>query len=154
MSLTDTLAATLKAAQKANDVLTRDTLRLLLSAIQNEEIDARGKGKEKLGDEDVIRVLQREAKKRKESISAYRAGKREALAEQEEKELKIIEAYLPEVLPEEEVKKIVRETIAEVKPEGPKDFGRVMSGVMKRVAGRADGALVKQIVESCLKQEE
>ncbi|MEK7479252.1 MAG: GatB/YqeY domain-containing protein, partial [Patescibacteria group bacterium] len=114
MSLTDTLAATLKTAQKANDVLTRDTLRLLLSAIQNEEIDARGKGKENLEDEDVSRVLQREAKKRKESILAYRAGKREALAEQEEKELKIIEGYLPEALSEEEVTRVALEVIGEV----------------------------------------
>ena len=153
MSLTDTLAATLKAAQKANDVLTRDTLRLLLSAIQNEEIDARGKGKENLEDEDVSRVLQREAKKRKESILAYRAGKREALAEQEEKELKIIEGYLPEALSEEEVTRVALEVIGEVKPESPKDFGRVMSEVMKKVKGRVDGALVAQIVESCLKEE-
>ena len=151
--LKDKLAVDLKAAQKEGDANKRDILRLLLSALQNEEIEAHTKGKEVLSDEDVIRVLQREAKKRKESIAAYQGGKRDDLAAKEEEELHLIEEYLPEAMPEKEIEKIVKRAIEEIKPQSPKDFGRVMAEAMKRIAGRADGALVKRVVESCMKQE-
>ena len=141
----------LKTAQKKNDAARRDTLRLLLAVIRNEEIEARAKGKDEPNDEDLTRVLQKEAKKRKESIEAYRAGGREDLVTGEEAELKIINEYLPEAMPESEVERVVREVVAEVKPEGQKDFGRVMSEVMKKIAGRAEGGVVKRVVESCLK---
>ncbi len=143
----------LKQAQKSGDGARRDTLRLLLSVVRNEEIEARAKGKDGLSDEEVMKIIAREAKKRKESIEAYRAGGRDDLATGEGAELKIIETYLPEALPESEVENIVRQTIDEVRPEGQKDFGRVMSEAVKKIAGRADGTLVKRVVESCLKQE-
>lgn len=153
MILKDRISDDLKTAQKKGDTNKRDTLRLLLSVMQNEEIEARAKGKSELSEEDTLRILQKEAKKRKESIEAYGAGKREDLVAKEETELKIIEAYLPEAMPESEVEKIVREAIEEVRPESPKDFGRVMAEAMKKIAGRAEGALVKRIAESCMKKE-
>lgn len=143
----------LKMAQKTGDSRRRDTLRLLLSVIGNEEIEVRAKKKEELGEDDFVRILQKEAKKRKESIAAYRTGKREDLAEKEEVELAIIGEYLPARMPESELKKIVEETIRAIQPESPKEFGKVMAEAMRKVAGRVDGGVVKAMVEEHMKKE-
>ena len=154
MSLKKQLNADLNSAIKEGSGEKRDTLRLLLSSIQNEEIAVRAKGKEELDDEDVVKVLQKEAKKRKESITAYKEGGRDELVKKEEDELKVISSYLPEELSEEEIKKIVQSTIEKIRlrqpAEGKEDFGKVMGIVMKETKGRADGALVKRIVEASL----
>ncbi|MAF80209.1 glutamyl-tRNA amidotransferase [bacterium] len=145
----------LKEALKGDDTKRRDTLRLLLSAIQNEEIGKKGKEKdEELSEEEVIGVLQKEAKKRKESIEAYTKGDRPDLVEKEEEELKIIEKYLPEEMGEEEVAKIVDEAVQTVNPESMKDFGKVMGEVMKRTKGRADNSKVSKLVKEKLEKGE
>ena len=150
MSLKEQLNTDLNNAIKEGSGEKRDTLRLLLSSIQNEEIALRGKGKEKLEEDDVLKVLQKEAKKRKESITAYKEGGRDELAKKEEGELEIISGYLPEELSEEEVKKIVQKAIEEIVPKGKEDFGKVMGRVMQEAKGRTDGAVIKRLVDESI----
>lgn len=132
----------LKEAMKNKDTERRDVLRLLQSAIKQVEIDSR---KELSGD-DVMDILQKEAKKRRESITDYENAGRAEMAAAEAKELTVIEEFLPRQLNEAEVTAIVREVIAEVGAESSKDINKVMGPVMARVKGVADGKLVNQIV--------
>ncbi len=155
MTLKEKLQNDLKDALKANSAEKRDTLRLLLSAISNREIENKGKGKEgTLSDEEVLEVLGKEGKKRKESIEAYAKGGRSDLVEKEEKELQIIKTYLPEELGEEEIVNIVNEAIQAIRPESMKDFGKVMGEVAKRTKGRADNAKVSKLVKERMESHE
>lgn len=135
----------LDATRARNNVL-RDTLRLMVAAVENGRIDA---GHD-LSDDEALRVLQKEAKQRRESIVEYRKGNREDLVEQEQRELDIIETYLPEQLSEDEVRKLVEETIAEVGATGTDDLRNVMSPLMKKLDGRADGRVANAIVRELL----
>lgn len=135
----------LDATRARNNVL-RDTLRLMVAAIENGRIDA---GHE-LSDDETLRVLQKEAKQRRESIVEYRKGNREDLVEQEQKELDIIQTYLPEQLGEDEVRQFVVETIAEVGATGPDDMRNVMGPLMQKLGGRADGRVANAIVRELL----
>lgn len=136
------LQSALKEAMKSKDNERRDVLRLLQSAIKQIEIDDR----KELSDNEIIEVLQKEAKKRRESITDYEKAGRAEMAEAERKELVVIEEFLPRQLTEAEVAEIVREVIAEVGAESSKDMNKVMGPVMSRVKGLADGKLVNQIV--------
>ena len=141
----------LKEALKAGDGFRVGTLRMVLSSLHNKEIEKKGKGQEpKLTEEETIEDLMSEAKKRKESIGAYLKGNRNDLADKEKKELEIITVYLPKQLNEEEIKKIVQETIQKIGAQNEKDFGKVMGEVMKELKGRADAGLVSQIVKDNL----
>jgi uncharacterized protein YqeY len=135
----------LDATRARNNVL-RDTLRLMVAAIENGRIDA---GHE-LSDDETLRVLQKEAKQRRESIVEYRKGNREDLVEQEQKELDIIQTYLPEQFEEGEVRQFVVETIAEVGATGPDDMRNVMGPLMQKLGGRADGRVANAIVRELL----
>jgi len=137
-------------AVKNKDTLRIEVLSLLRSAIKYREIDLREKGKE-LNDDEVIDVINKEIKKRKEAIELYKQGERFDLAEKEEKELKILEEYLPEKLSEEEIKGIVKQIIEKVEAKDMKDFGKVMKYAMVELRGRADGETVRKIVEDLLK---
>jgi uncharacterized protein YqeY len=137
-------------AVKNKDTLRVEVLSLLRSAIKYREIDLREKGKE-LNDDEVIDVINKEIKKRKEAIELYKQGERFDLAEKEEKELKILEEYLPEKLSEEEIKGIVKQIIEKVEAKDMKDFGKVMKYAMVELRGRADGETVRKIVEDLLK---
>jgi len=136
----------LKNAQLARDEIKVSTLRLLLSEIHNAQIQ---KGA-KVSDQDVILVLQREAKKRKEATAAFRSGDREEAALKEEAELKILEGYLPSKLSNEELTKIVLDTINELGATTIADMGKVMGVVMSEVKGRADGGMVSAMVKEKL----
>ncbi|MDD5147632.1 MAG: GatB/YqeY domain-containing protein [Candidatus Daviesbacteria bacterium] len=142
----DELQTDLKNAQLARDELKVSTLRLLISEIHNVEIQ---KGTP-VSKEDVILVLQREAKKRKEAASGFRAGGREEAAAKEEAELKILESYLPLQLSNEELTKIVLDTINELGANSPADMGKVIGAVMGKVKGRADGATVSNLAKERL----
>lgn len=144
--MVDKIQSDLKEAQLARDEVRVSTLRLLLSEIHNLEIQ---KGSE-ISDQDVVSVLQREAKKRKEAAAGFRAGGREDAALKEEAELKILEEYLPKQLSNEELTKIVEETINEMGAKSVADMGRVMGAVMRKVAGRADGTVVSDLVKERL----
>ena len=143
MALLDQIKGDVKEALKARNALRAETLRGLVSSLNNEEIACRSNSKE-FTDEVALKVLQGEAKKRKEAIEVYSGAGREELAEKEKEELKIIEGYLPAELTEEEVSEIVKKVIETT---GGDNFGAVMGAVMKEVSGRADSQLVTKVVK-------
>lgn len=150
-SLVEQLENDLKDSLKAKDSFRTGVLRLLLSSFHNKTIEKKGQGKDPvLTDEEAVEVLQKEAKKRKEAMSFYEQGRRPDLLEKETKELKIIEAYLPAALSEEEIRKLVATAVRQSGAKTEKDFGRVMGLVMKEVRGRADSALVTRLVKEKL----
>ncbi|MBK3333218.1 GatB/YqeY domain-containing protein [Persephonella atlantica] len=136
----------MKAAMKSGDKDRLSVIRMLISEIKKVQIDK----KRELTDEEIIQVLQRYAKQRKESIKQYREAGREDLAQKEEKELQIVQEFLPQPLSEEEIEKIVEEVIQETGASSMKDMGKVMKAVMEKVKGRADGSTVSSIVKKKL----
>lgn len=149
MALYDTIHGALKTAMKAGETERRDTIRLLESALKNEAIELR-KGVAELSDDEVVAILRRLTKQRRESAESYRAGGRPDLAEKEESELAVIGEYLPAALPEEELRRLVEEAKTETGASTRADFGKLMGAAMKKVAGRADGAAIKPFVEEAL----
>jgi len=150
-NLKEQIQADLTASIRAKDSLTSGTLRMVLSAITNEEVS--GKEARVLEDQDMITVLNREAKKRKEAATAYDDAKRPELAEKERAELEIIQAYLPAALSDEELAKIIASAVAQVAATGatgPSAMGAVMKIVSPQVSGRADGGAVASAVKSAL----
>ena len=146
MSLLEQLDKDLLEAVRSKDGLKRSALRLIKASLQLEE-KSRGKG---LEDEDVVQVLFREAKRRKESIDAFRDGNRPDLVEKEEAELAILTAYLPQQMTADEVRDIALSVIEEVGASGPRERGKVMGRLMPQVKGKADGKMVNQIVGELL----
>lgn len=142
----DQLQNDLKNAQLSRDGVQVSTLRLLLSEIKNAQI-AKG---EKLSDEEIITLLQKEVKKRQQAASSFRSGKREDLALKEETEAKYLENYLPAKLQVEELTKIVLDIINEVGAKNMQDMGKVMAAVMVVVKGRAEGSMVSSLVKEKL----
>lgn len=136
----------LKQAQLAKDEVKVSTLRLLLSEIHNVEI-ARGGN---LSDQDVISVIQREVKKRKEAAVGFRAGNREEQARKEEAEGAVLENYLPKQLSNEVLTKAIEDSINEVGANSLADMGKVMGVVMSKVKGQADGSVVSSMVKERL----
>ena len=126
---------------KSRDQKRLDTFRFLFSQIKNKEIDA----KRELTDEETVKLLQGEAKKRRESITAYQQGGRQDLVENESYQLSVIEEYLPKQLTDEEIKAIIDE-VKSANPSG--DFGTIMKTVMIKVAGRAEGGRVAGMLEN------
>jgi len=136
-------------AMKARDSLRIGVLSYIKSVIKYREIENREKEKE-LTDNDVIDVISKEVKKREEAIEMYRQGGREDLAHKEEEELKVLKEYLPAQMPEEEIRKTVVQIIEKLGATGSKDFGKVMKEAMIEIKGKANGALIKKIVEESL----
>lgn len=141
--MVDKIQADLKQAQLSRDEIKVSTLRLLLSEIKNSEI-AKGNP---LSDEDVVTVVQKEIKKRKESSTAFRGGGREEQAQKEEAESQILEGYLPAQLSNEELTNVVETTINEVGATTIADMGKVIGAVMGKVKGRSDGGAVSNMVK-------
>jgi uncharacterized protein len=139
----------LTAAMKAQDEIKKSTLRMLLSAINYFEIQKGGAGYE-ANEEDVQSVIQKEAKNRRDSITEYEKGGRQDLAEKERAELKILEAYLPEQMKEEEIKAIVEQTISEVGASSMQDMRKVMGALGPKLKGQADMGLVSGLVRQML----
>ena len=141
------LQAALKEAMINKDNMRRDVIRGLLSAVKQVEIDSQ----KTVNAEGTIDILQKEAKKRRESIDeALKVGRSE-IADQEKTELAIIETFLPAQLSREEVAKIVQETIAQTGVTSPKEIGKLMGALMPKVKGLADGKLVNEVVREQLK---
>jgi uncharacterized protein YqeY len=136
----------IKEAMKARDAERRDALRLIVNALKNSEKELQ----RPLSEDEELQVLQRERKKRVEAAEAFRSGGREAQAESEERELAVLEEFMPPPLSEEEIEDIVDDAIAEVGATSMADLGRVMADVMPQTAGRADGSVVSQIVREKL----
>ena len=146
MSLIARIEEELAAARRARDAERRDALSLILSQLRSAEKELR----RPLHDEEELQVLQRERKKRLEAAEAFRAGGREEQAESEERELDVLEEFMPEPLSEEEIETIIDDAIAECGATSIRDLGRVMADVMPQVAGRADGSAVSQLVREKL----
>lgn len=138
------LRADLNAAMKARDELTTATLRMALTAVSTEEVA--GKQSRELSDDEVLRVLGREAKKRREAAEAFDAAGRTELAERERAEGVVLDAYLPAQLGDDELVELVRAAVTEAGATGPQQMGAVMKLVQPRVAGRADGKRVSDEV--------
>ena len=146
MSRIETIEGELREAMKARDAERRDALRLILNSLKSSEKDLQ----RPLSDEEELQVLQRERKRRVEAAEAFRSGGSEERAEAEERELAILEEFMPEPLTEDEIEDIVDDAIAEVGATSMADLGRVMADVMPQIAGRADGSQVSQIVREKL----
>ena len=146
MPLKEQLQNDLKDAMRARDDLRRDTLRFVLSALHNAEIEAG----DELDDDGVVVVLTKQAKQRRESIEEFRKGGREEKAVQEEGELQLISAYLPEALSRHDVVAAAKDIIEETGASGIQDIGKVMPALMERLRGRADGKEANEVVRELL----
>jgi len=145
-NLKQKLSEDLKQAMRGGDTVKRNTLRMLLSAMNNAEIARQTK----LEDGDIIGVIAKEVKQHHESIEAFKQGNRPDLVEKEEAELTVLQGYLPQQMGREEVIEAARKVIAEVGAEGPRDKGKVMSKLMAQLKGRADGREINEIVSQLL----
>lgn len=166
MSILQTIKSDLISALKNRDAETVSVLRLIDSAVKNKEIGKRtllarlGASKmtqikdvaelekqSRLSEEEIIELLMSETKKRKEAIEQFRKGGRNDLAEKEEKEIAILQKYLPTQLTAEEIRQEAKRVIAETKPIGPSDFGKTMGILASRLKGRAEGKIVAEILK-------
>jgi len=161
--LKEKIQVDVKEALKAGDSKKRVVLSSLLSALKNRELDKRTKlsragqagdldAASQLTDDEALEVISSEIKKRKESIETYSKASRPELAENEQSELDLLMNYMPEQLSEDVIRSQVREAIAQVHPQGPRDMGKVIGAVMPKVKGRADGQIVSRIVKEELER--
>jgi len=148
MGLKEKLQSDLTDAIRSKDGVKSGTIRMLLAAITNDEVA--GKSAKVLTDAEVITVLSREAKKRREAVEAYTNAKRDDLANKEKEEAAVIALYLPEQLSEADIKKLITDAIAETNAVGPAGMGLVMKVLQPKIAGKADGGLVSTLVKAAL----
>ncbi len=148
MGLKETLHEDLTAAIRSSDKLVSGTIRMVLTAITNEEVA--GKEARTLSDDEIITVLSREAKKRREAAEEFAKAGRDDKAADEKAEGEVIAKYLPAQLSEAEIKQIIAEAVAATGAAGPADMGKVMGAIKSKIAGKADGALVSSLVKSTL----
>ncbi|MCH4123277.1 MAG: GatB/YqeY domain-containing protein [Levilactobacillus sp.] len=146
MSLETQLNTDLKTAMKAHDKLSLNVIRMMKAALTNEKVK---QGHDLTADEELT-VVSRELKQRKESLAEFAKGNRDDLVEGVKAEIAIVEKYAPKQLSEDEIAKIVADSIAKVSASGMSDFGKVMGVVMPQVKGKADGAIVNQTVKAQL----
>lgn len=148
MEIQNRLLQDLKNAMRNKNVVCRDTIRLLLAAIKNVEIEVG----HPLEDDEILEIINKEAKRRREAITEYEQAGRQDLVEQEQAELLIIEAYLPRQMNREEIEVVVHEAIADLNAQSFSDLGTVMGHLMPQLKGRADGQLVNQVVRKVLSE--
>lgn len=150
MSLQQQITDDIKTSMKARDKQRTSALRMLLASMKNAAVAA-GRGPQgELSDDEVIKLLQTETKRRREAAAAFRDAGRDEQAASEEAEAAIYEAYLPAQLSDDELATLVDEAVAEVGADNPSQMGQVMKAVMPKVAGRADGARVSGLVKDRL----
>jgi uncharacterized protein YqeY len=148
MSIKETLQKDLTEAIRGRNEITSGTIRMVLTAITNEEVA--GKEARVLSDDEVITVLSREAKKRREASEAFEAAGRADKAALEKSEGEVIARYLPAQLSEADIAAIISEAIASTGAAGPADMGKVMGAVKPKIAGKADGGVVSALVKAAL----
>ena len=141
MTLKEKLLAHMKEALRSKDSIRLNTIRSIISATKNQEIDLR----RELQDEEVLSLITREVKKRKEASSLYKQGGRTDLMEKEDQEQLILQAYLPEQVSEEVLRKRFQEVIEETVADGMQDFGKIMKVLVPEFKGKADNALIKDL---------
>lgn len=154
MRLSERIGDDIKTSMKRRDRVRVEVLRMVNSKILEKEVELRShRGRDyHLSDEEIIEVLASYAKQRRQSIEGYREGGRDDLAEKEERELEIVNEYLPEQLSEEAILSLVAEAIEETGASSLKEMGDVMRAVMPRVKGRADGRIVSEAVRNKLSE--
>ena len=148
MGLKETLKSDLTEAIRSSDKLVSGTIRMVLTAITNEEVS--GKEARVLSDTEIITVLSREAKKRREAAEEFAKAGREDKAQEEKAEGEVIAKYLPEQMSEDEIKKLIAAAIAQTGASGPGDMGKVMGVIKGQTAGKADGSIVSGLVKEAL----
>jgi len=142
VSLSEQLQADMKTAMRDGDAHRRDTLRMVIAAVQNAAKEKR----EPLSDEETLAVITKQVKTRRESIKAFQDAGRDDLADKEQSEIDVLQPYLPEQMSEDEVRALVIEAVAATGATSPRDMGKVMGALMPKVKGRADGKLVSSLV--------
>lgn len=150
MSLHTDIKNQITEAMKAKEQVRLLTLRGLLAELTNESVRKGEKPDTELADEAVMSVIQRQVKQHRDSVEQYEKGGRDDLVVQEKGELKVLEAFLPEQMSEGEIKKIVTSTISELGVSDKSEIGKLMGALMPKVKGKADGGLVKKIVDESL----
>jgi uncharacterized protein YqeY len=146
MSLKDNITEDMKSAMRAKDMERLGTIRLLLAAIKQKEVDERIE----LDDAAVLAIIEKLIKQRKDSITQFQAAGRDDLVAKEQAELVVLQAYMPAQLSEEEVRAAVLATITQLGAAGPQDMGKVMGAVKPQLAGKADMGLVSAAVKALL----
>ena len=141
--LKEKLQQDLKDALKSGDSRKRMVLGMVIAAVKNKEIEKRSE----LGDEEIVAVIASEIKKRRDAVAQYEKGGRPELAEQEKQEMDILMGYMPEQMPEEQIREEVKRAIVETGAKDIKEMGKVLQVLMPKVKGKADGQLVSQIVK-------
>ncbi|OEF96229.1 GatB/YqeY domain-containing protein [Desulfuribacillus alkaliarsenatis] len=146
MSLRNRLSDDMKLAMKSKDKFRLSVIRMVRSSIQNTEIDK----KAELNDDEILEVLTREVKQRKDSLQEFKNANRDDLVTKLEQEIAVLMDYMPEQLTEAEIETLVQEAVAETGASSKKDMGKVMQRLMDKVKGKADGKVVNQIVQKFL----
>jgi uncharacterized protein len=146
MTLKDRISNELKDAMRAGDTRKRDTIRLITAALKQKEVDER----KPLADADVVAVIDKMIKQRRDSITQFEKGGRQDLADNEKFEVSVLQAYMPQALSEAEVADIVAAAVAESGAKGPADMGKVMAVLKGKLAGRADMSKVSGLVKARL----
>jgi uncharacterized protein YqeY len=146
MSLEERLVEEMKQAMKSSDKLRLSTIRMIRSALKNKEIELR----KKFEDDDIVKVVQVMVRKGEESVEQFQAGGRMDLVEKEKSEIEILKSFLPQPLSQEEILKIIDQSIQETQASSPKDIGKVMKSVIPKIGGKADGKLINQLVKERL----
>ena len=146
MSLKEQLLSDMKESMKSKDSVRLETIRSVISAVKNQEIDTRKDIKE----EEILTIVSREVKKRKEAAALYEQGNRPELKDKEIQEMEILKAYLPEQVSEEDLRRRIQEVIKETGAEGMKDFGKIMKTLVPEFKGKADNALIKDLANEYL----
>lgn len=146
MGLKEQITEDMKAAMRAKDSAKLGTIRMLTAAIKQKEVDERVE----VGDADVLAIIGKMIKQRKDSISQFEAGGRQDLADVEKAELEILSVYLPAAMSEADMQEAVRAAVAEVGAAGPQDMGKVMAVLKPRLAGRADMGVVSGLIKAAL----
>lgn len=152
MDLKDKIQEDFKQAFKGKEEIRLSVLKMLQAEIHNAEIAKRTKLKKEssLDESEIIDVISREIKKRKDAVELYEKGKRQELADKEKKEIETLMTYLPEQLSEEEIRNLVKKAIEQTGAKEIKEMGKVMAVLNPQIKGKADGALVSNIVKECL----
>ena len=136
----------MKEAMKSKDSVKLGTVRGVISAVKNQEIDL----KKELSEEEILTIVSREVKKRKEAAVLYEKGNRPELKDKEIQEMKILQTYLPEQVSEKDLRLRIQEVIAETGAEGMKDFGKIMKTLVPEFKGKADNSLIKELANEYL----
>jgi hypothetical protein len=146
VSLRDRLDEELKAAMRSSDATRRDALRMVLAAVQRAEKE----GKHRLADDEMLGVLTRELKVRRESVDTFRSGGREDLVAREEAAIAVVSEFMPQQMSDAELRALIEQAVAETGAASPRDMGKVMGWLSPKTRGRADGKVVSQLVTQVL----